>query len=307
MSVDDLSCLATLNDILDKTEFVMGKDGASYAIFTRDGHQVTYPTFSSDFMTWFRGEAVQRLPSVPDSKIMKQAIEEAEHKARLLNLPFPVASRFYADETTAFIHLGNGEVLEIDAEGAAINKDAGVIFPTRVCMESLPKPEDGDAREVLPEFLDLPEGECRLALIWLMSAFQADGRYPILVISGPRQSGKTRLATNLRQLLDPHPVPLLPLPKDHRELKAAVLDNAVLAFDNVEKVLLQEELLALATGTALALPGWSRPVQCRRPTIMVCRDLPDAPDLMENAIVLRLKERPARAFKMQVGIGSHVL
>jgi len=30
---------------------------------------------------------------------------------------------------------------------------------------------------------------------------------------------------------------------------------------------------------------------------MVCRDLPDAPDLLENAIILRLRERPAQALK----------
>ena len=51
------------------------------------------------------------------------------------------------------------------------------------------------------------------------------------------------------------------------------------------------------TDTALALPGSARPVQCKRPIIMVCRDLPNAPDLLENAIVLRLKERPAKEFK----------
>jgi hypothetical protein len=135
-----------------------------------------------------------------------------------------------------------------------------------------------------------------------MSLFQPDGRYPILIISGPKQSGRTRLATILRQLIDPHPVPLLPLPKDQRELKAAVLDNAILAFDDVEKVHLEKELLALAAGTALPLPGWSRPVRCKRPIIMVCKDLPNAPDLMENAIVLRLKERPAKEFKSKADL-----
>jgi len=299
--IDDLTSIATLKEILDGTEIVMGEDGAFYATFTRDGRLVTYPTFSSEFMTWYRGEAVQRLNSVPGTRLVKQAIEEAEHKVQMVNLPYPVASRFHADETTAVIHLGRGVLLEIDAKGAKTRKDAniesGIIFPTRPSMHSLPKPEDGDVLEVLAEFLDLPEDQCRLALIWLMSLFQPDGRYPILFIIGSRQSGKTWLATVLRRLLDPHPVPLLSFPKDQKELKAAVLDNAILAFDNVEKMPLQHELLALAKGTALTLPGWSRPVQCKRPIIVVCDKLPDAPDLLENALVLRLKARPAKAFK----------
>lgn len=90
------------------------------------------------------------------------------------------------------------------------------------------------------------------------------------------------------------------MPNDDRELKAAVLDNAILAFDNVVKVPLQDELLALAAGTALRFPGWSQPVQCRRPIIMVCKDLPEAPDLLENAIILRLRERPAQAIRSRL-------
>jgi hypothetical protein len=146
--IDDLTSIATLKEILDGTEIVMGEDGAFYATFTRDGRLVTYPTFSSEFMTWYRGEAVQRLNSVPGTRLVKQAIEEAEHKVQMVNLPYPVASRFHADETTAVIHLGRGVLLEIDAKGAKTRKDAniesGIIFPTRPSMHSLPKPEDGD-------------------------------------------------------------------------------------------------------------------------------------------------------------------
>jgi hypothetical protein len=147
--------------------------------------------------------------------------------------------------------------------------------------------------------LDLPEAETLLALIWLMSLLQADGRYPILIFIGPPQSGKTRVASSIRQLLDPHALSLLPLPRNREGLNDAVSENANLAFDNVEKIPagMAEDLLALAEGTALSFPGHSSPVHCKRPTILVCKELPDAPGLMENAIVLRLKERPATKFK----------
>jgi hypothetical protein len=299
MPVDDQTRLMTLNDLLGETEFVLGEDGAFYACFSRDGHQVTYPTLSPNFMTWIKGEAAERLPSIPSTKIIKQAIEQKEHKVRLHDISYPVALRFYADETSAVIHLGDGKVLEIDAKRAFTSQEpsieTGVIFPARASMKRLPEPEDGDVLNVLPGLLGLSDEDCLLVLSWLMSSFQADGKHPILIITGPRQSGKTWMATILRQLLDPHRVPLLRMPEDDRELKTAVLDNAILAFDDVAKVPLQKELLALAAGTAFRFPGWSQPVQCKRPIIMVCRDLPDAPDLLENAIILRLKERPAQA------------
>jgi hypothetical protein len=301
MPVDDQTRLMTLNDLLEGTEFVLGEDGAFYATFCRDGRQVTYPTFSPDFLTWIRGEAAERLSSIPSTKIIKQAIELKEHKVRLHDNPYPVAFRFYADETSAVIHLSDCKILEIHATGAIPSQEpsieTGIVFPTRASMKRLPEPEDGDVLDVLPELLGLSEEECLLVLSWLMSSFQADGKHPILIITGPRQSGKTRMATILRQLLDPHRVPLLRMPEDDRELKTAVLDNAVLAFDDVAKVPLQKELLALAAGTAFHFSGWSQPVQCKRPIIMVCKDLPDAPDLLENAIILRLKDRPAEAIK----------
>jgi hypothetical protein len=205
--------------------------------------------------------AVYRAAGLPSNGVEGPAVEvEGDtNKARLHADVYPVASRFYANETSAAIHLGDGKVLEIDAEGAVPTQEpsieTGIIFPTRASMKRLPEPADGNALDILPEFLGLSDEQCRLALSWLMSTFQADGKHPILIITGPRQSGKTRMATDLRQLLDPHPVPLLPMPNDDRELKAAVLDNALLAFDNVVKVSLEEELLALAAGTALRFPG----------------------------------------------------
>lgn len=198
MPVDDQTRLVALDDLLEKTEFVLGEDGAFYATFSRDGHQVTYPTFSPDFMTWIKGEVAERLPSIPSAKIIKQAIEQREHDVRSGNIRYPVAFRFYADNSTALIHLGGDKILEIDAKHAIPSQEpsieAGVIFPTRSTMKSLPKPEDGNVLEVLPEFLNLSEEQCLLVLSWVMSTFQADGKHPILVITGPRQSGKTRMA-----------------------------------------------------------------------------------------------------------------
>ena len=299
MTLDDQTRLMTLKGILQSSELVLGADGVVYARLVRDSRQETYPTTSSDFMTWFRSEAASQFVSLPSAKIMKQAIKEAEYEVRLQGLPCPVAARIFAEEGAVVVNLGDGKTLEIDISGATLVTDSGVVFPTGTNNHPLPEPESADALEVLPEFLDLPEAESQLALIWLMSLFQADGRYPILIISGPPQSGKTRLASNIRRLLDPHPLSLLPLPKGREGLKDAILENAILAFDNVEKIPagVEEDLLALAEGIALSLPGHSRPVRCKRPTILVCEDLPDATGLVENAIVLRLKERPATKFK----------
>jgi hypothetical protein len=62
---DDLTSIAMLKDILEETKLLLGEDGAIYAQFFRDCKQVTYAISSSDFMTWFKGEASERINSIP--------------------------------------------------------------------------------------------------------------------------------------------------------------------------------------------------------------------------------------------------
>jgi hypothetical protein len=292
---DDQTSICTLKDILEGTKLFLGEDGAVYSQFVRENQKVTYNTFSRDLMTWLKGEAVQRLNIVPSSKLIKQAINEIEYKLYCGNLPYPVATRIHAEPGEVLIDARSGKVLVIDGKGAHWDTDPGVIFPTREAIQSLPEPKSGDVLEVLPQILDVSKDECLSLLIWLMAQFQPDGRYPLLIICGPRQSGKTRLATNMRKLFDPCLMPLLPLPKDREELKSAVVNNAILAFDNVETIpdWIVADLLALAEGTAFPVSGRPRAVWCKRSTILVCKDLPETPALMENAFILRLKERPA--------------
>ena len=299
MLADDLTTISTLKSVLQTARLIQGNDGLVYARLTRDDRQVTYPTTSPEFMTWFWGEAAPQFLSLPSTKLMRQAIRETEDELRSEDISFPVAARVYADENSVVVDLGDGTALEIEAAGTAQDCFTGVVFPTLTTTQRLPKPQSANALEVLPGMLDLSEAQGQIALIWLMSLFQADGRFPILIITGPQQSGKTRLARDIRRIVDPHPLPLLPLPKSRDELKRAILENAILAFDRVGKIPtgIVDDLLALAEGTILTLPGRSTAALYKRPTILVCEDLPDAPDLLENAIVLRLKERSATNFK----------
>jgi hypothetical protein len=225
--------------------------------------------------TWLKAEAGERLNSIPAAKLITQAVAEVGYKARK-GFSYPIAARIYSDERSAVVHLGDGKMLDIRASGAGLNKDAGVVFPTPFNMEPLPDLEDAPALGVLPEILDLSDDQCRLVLIWLMALFQPNGRYPVLIINGPKQSGKTRVAGNIRRLLDPHPVAFLRVPSRLDELKAAVRDNAVVAFDDVEEVpdWLEETLLALGKGTAISTPGQLRPVLYKRPTIWSVKTCP---------------------------------
>ncbi len=296
---DHPTSIVTLKDILDEIELFLGEDGAIYAQIERDGELATYMTSSSDFMTWLQGKAVEHLNTIPGAKLMEQAIKETEYTIRLSDFTWPVATRIHPAEHTVSIHLGDGEVLEIDESGAKVNKDSSVIFPTQPTAEKLPHPESADVLDVLPAILGLSENQCLLVVIWLMAQFQPEGRYPILIIIGPPQSGKTLLATKIRRLLDPRTLSFLSLSMSRDELNAAVSDNAILAFDNVENLpdWLAKNLLGLAEGTPIAVPGFTQPVRHKVPTILVCKELPDSPRLVENAIIVRLKERNAADFK----------
>jgi hypothetical protein len=301
------SNIVILKDILGEAGLLPGKDGAVYARFTRNDEQVTYATTSEDFLTWVNSEIYERVSWFPTAKVLKQAIKEAEFETRMNKRPLPVCNRLYAAQGKIWVNLG-WQVLKIDASGVAPSDDPHVLFPTRVDMLDLPDPEEDDALEVLPDVLGLDDAQCLLVLIWFMALFQAEGRYPPLIISGPSQSGKTRLATNIRQVVDRSAIPVLPLPRNSKELMAAAAHNFILAFDNAGVVpgWLVEELLALSKGTAFPAARGDRPIQRKAPTILVCDEIPDAPDLIQNAIILRLKDRPAVGLLGEVALDQHL-
>ena len=119
-------------------------------------------------------------------------------------------------------------------------------------------------------------------------------------MNGEQGSGKSTFTRLLRTIVDPNSAPIRAAPKDDRDLMVAVVNNHLLAFDNLSKVeaWLADGLCRVATGGGFATRALhtdrdENVVMATRPIILNgIPTLSDRADLSERSVGVRLKPIP---------------
>jgi hypothetical protein len=143
------------------------------------------------------------------------------------------AARPYPDPAV-YIDLCNhdSESVAVTKDGWEITKSSEVFFHSTRGQLPLPRPETtNDERTTTNAFLSHPGIQ-----EWLIAALAPTGPYPVLILHGPPNSGKTTLAKMLRSLIDPVAAPLLPLPSRGDAISKLATRHRVLAFDHVTRM-----------------------------------------------------------------------
>ncbi|MGA7676446.1 MAG: hypothetical protein WCA78_15550 [Rhizomicrobium sp.] len=134
---------------------------------------------------------------------------------------------------------------------------ADVKFSRPADALAMPKPEHDAARvETLQEFLSLQsKDDLALAWAWLVCAARPGAKaYPIAALSGLQGAGKSSAARRLQDLVDPSGVTGRGLPREERDLAAAVAARHLVSFDNLSSLptWLSDALARIATGGGFA-------------------------------------------------------
>ena len=220
------------------------------------------PLASTEFRDWLAASFHHEHGVYPGASALENAVNML--RARALSADTPVVEVFARlgyrgprnRPSAILLHLANdgNEVVEITADGRHLRGGNSWNFASAADTRPLPRPAISTVSPLqhLRELLHLPDTVLHTALIWLFAALRPAGRYPMLVITGPRGSGKTTLARTLRNLIDPS-ASLLSVPRNENNLATAALRHHVLAFDHV--MALSAEMAApiagLASGTAV--------------------------------------------------------
>jgi phage/plasmid primase-like uncharacterized protein len=149
----------------------------------------------------------------------------------------------------------NRRVVEITKDGWKVLNKSPVMFRRKKHMKALPEPLRGGKLDHLWEFISVKRAEDKHVVRgWLLCALRGIPPFFVLNILGGQGGGKTFVTSVLRDLIDPSIGKTRGLPRDSREMLAAVANNYVMAIDNVSRIIddTSDDLCRVAHGSAIS-------------------------------------------------------
>lgn len=304
---DEESELDTLKRYIDSAELFRAVGGGRWCSVKERKIRTCIPTTSADLEYYmirrFVREKDQQLPSKAALEtVMRYANATAANKPYIRVF---IRVGWHKDKFYLDLSDGEGNVVEIDAEGWRITQDPPVYFARPEKLRPLPMPTEGGNVFRLSEILNADERGIQFSIAFLLGALNPRIPYPILVITGEQGSAKTNYMQTLKSLIDPSETINCALPDDQRNLIISASNEHVLNFDNVSNINgdMSDALCRVATGAGfshreLHTNGNEFVLHVRKP--MILNGITDAvtrPDLLDRALVISTERILPRARK----------
>lgn len=231
-----------------------------------------HPIRSAAFRDWLTNNFFSEFEMAPSPEAFRAVLRTLEARARYGDFQPQKLDHRLGFEGDIFIpskiilDLANsaGEVVEIDSRGWRLRDNMQHSFRQSITTLALPRPiapppsnptANTGALDQFAELFSLNAADRARVFAWLIGALRPTGPYPILVLHGPVNSGKTVLARALRALIDPSPALVRRLPDRADDLLPFAFENWILAFDDTYRfsTKISEALCAISSGDALRI------------------------------------------------------
>ncbi len=235
-------------------------DGDAYATFEVGNHKETWALKSKGFREWLSRQYYLNERAAPSSQAMQDALGVLSAKANFDGDEIPVFLRIAKHEGNIYLDLCNAdwEVVEITSTGWNVISNSPVRFQRSKGMLPISSPEHVECATGVTElqsFLNVEtKDDFMLLLAWLVSAYNPDGPYLVLVLYGEQGSAKSTTVKLLRSLIDPHACPLRREPRNSDDLMVSARSNWTVVIDNMSHLPdgLSDDFCRLATGGGLS-------------------------------------------------------
>lgn len=192
-------------------------------------------------------------------------------------------------------------VVEVTAKGWRVLEESPVPFVRSDGMLPLPEPQRGGSVDELWPLLNVPDGASWILVkAWLVGALRGEGPFWGLLLQGEQGSAKSSVARALRDLVDPHALPIRSAARDERDLMISANGSWVTCYDNLSGCpgWLSDALCRLLTGGGFATRALYADDEealffARRPVMLNGIDsLATRPDLADRCLIVHLPRIP---------------
>jgi hypothetical protein len=238
--------------------------GAFYAVIEKNGHNELLDMNSKEF-----GRYLSKLYYDIEGKVIssstidnsKRVLESFTTESRTLyNRLAKIGNTIYYD-----LNNEERECIKITEDGWRIDKNPLLFLsgdPNREQVYPYQKDLLADksrrpVRDLINRFFFKHEYQRTIAEVYAIALFIPDISLPIILLAGPRASGKTLLLRSLRQIVDPRPLEALVerLPRDDKDRRVAIYNSYFACFDNESHLSsdLMDETCAMVTGVSMSV------------------------------------------------------
>ncbi len=192
------------------------------------------------------------------------------------------------------------EAIEVSPTGWKIlnSKDVPVRFERSQHSLPLPDPSSVDSGDIskLWDIVNIPEDNQILVLAYILECFRNTTAFPILVLLGLQDSGKSATQNTLRSLIDPSSSNLRTAPRKVDDLVTEAASNWLVSYNNVSGISdeMHDDFCCIATGSGFATRKFYTNTQqivinIARPVVINgIFNFIRRPDLLDRAIILEL-------------------
>lgn len=155
----------------------------------------------------------------------------------------PPEERFYRvakQNDEHWIDLGDqtGDAIRITADGWSIISYDEITVPFTRSKETMPLyrpvgPGEGKFLNIL-EFCNTDENGAANMLAFMLAALTREAEYPIGLVEGEQNTGKTYLVNSIKRLIDPTDAGILTVPETQQDVLELLEHNHLIVLDNLE-------------------------------------------------------------------------
>lgn len=192
------------------------------------------------------------------------------------------------------------QAVEISPNGWEVldSKDIPVKFERPQHALPLPDPKSATTGDIskLWEIVNIPKDDQILVLAFILECFRCTTAFPILVLLGLQDSGKSATQNAIRSLIDPSSSNLRTAPRKVDDLVTDAASNWFVSYNNVSSLSdeMHDDFCCIATGSGFATRKFYTNIQqiviniARPVAINGIFNFIRRPDLQDRAIILEL-------------------